>query len=130
MHVTEFDVLAVNYKKKVDTSGEEILCAILYFENSDKNRFAELKEHAKNNYASKNTKYIRAVTSVQSQLLNYQHNYDSNRKSQYQGVRNLLMFDQNGKTGNGKHKKKRINEKSEEILTTSHAMIVEEKTTM
>ena len=55
--------------------------------------------------------YPRTVTAVQSLLLNYQHNYNSNRNSQPNGVKNQLMFEQHGKTGdnkgNGKDKEQR-----------------------
>ena len=43
--------------------------------------------------------YKRTVAEVHSLLLNYQPNYNSNRKSQYQGVSNQLLFTHHGKTG-------------------------------
>ena len=52
--------------------------------------------------------YPRAVTAVQSLLLNYQPNYNSHRNSQFNRVSNQLMFAQRGKTrddeGGGKEK--------------------------
>ena len=52
--------------------------------------------------------YPRTVTVVQSFLLNYQPNYNSNRNPQSNGVINQLVFAQHGKTGNdeGDGKKK------------------------
>ena len=50
------------------------------------------------------------MTTVQSLLLDYQPNYNSNISSQSNGVSNQLMFAQCGKTGdnegNGKEKKR------------------------
>ena len=40
---TGFDSLQEDDKKESEKAGEEILCAILYMENSDKTRFADLK---------------------------------------------------------------------------------------
>ena len=76
-----------------------MLFAILYFENSDKARFTDLKKRVENDYILNKIKRPRTITEVQSLLLNYQNNYNSNRQSQYQGVRNQLMFAQRGKTG-------------------------------
>ena len=42
------------------------------------------------------------VTAVLSLLLNYQHNYNSNRNSQSKWVINQLIFAQSGKPGNKK----------------------------
>ena len=51
------------------------------------------------------------MTAVQSLLLNYQPNYNSNRNPQYNGVSNHLMFAQRRKTGDderdGKEKDQR-----------------------
>ena len=43
LHVTRFDALSKDDKKDSDAAGEELLCAILYLENSEKYRFAYLK---------------------------------------------------------------------------------------
>ena len=77
-----------------------MLCAILYLENSDKARFSDLKKCVENDYVLNKVEYPRTFTAVQSLLLNYQPNYNSNRNSQSNGVRNQLMFAQRGKTGN------------------------------
>ena len=52
--------------------------------------------------------YPRLVTAVQSLLLKYQPNYNSDRNSQSNGVRNQLVFAQRRKTedGEGGGKKK------------------------
>ena len=39
-----------NYKNWEDTPGEEMLCAILYLDNSDKSRLTDLNKTAKNDY--------------------------------------------------------------------------------
>ena len=64
----------------------------------------------------------RNITAVNSLLLNYQPNYNSNRQSLSQGVINQLMFAQLGETGDGEGEKNRVNKKP--------AMIVEKKFTM
>ena len=48
MHVTGFDALSENDRKEVEIAGEEMLCDILYLENSDKYRFSKLKKRIKN----------------------------------------------------------------------------------
>ena len=53
LHATGFYTMKENYKKEEDTSGEEVPCAILYLEKSDKARFSDLKKRAKNNYVLK-----------------------------------------------------------------------------
>ena len=65
-----------------------MLCAILYLENSDKARFADLKKRVENDYVLNKAEYPRKVTAVQSLLLNYQPNDNSHRKSLSKGVRN------------------------------------------
>ena len=60
---------------------------------------------------------------VQSLIFKYQPNYNSYRKSQYQGVRNQLMFSQHGKTGDYEGETKDYIQKPEEIFT----IIVEKK---
>ena len=86
-------------------------CAILYLDNSDKSRFADLKKSLENDYVLNKAEYPRTVTAVQSLLLNYQPNYKSYRNPQSNRVSNQLMFVQHGKTGDdegdGKEKEKR-----------------------
>ena len=88
-----------------------MLCSILYLENSDKARFADLKKRIKNDYVLNKAEYPRMVTAVQSILLNYQPNYNSHINSQSNGISNQLMFVHRGKTGydegNGKEKDQR-----------------------
>ena len=79
-----------------------MLCAILYLENSDKARFANLKKRVENDYVLNKVEFPRTVTAKQSLLLNYQHNYNSNRNSQSNGVSNQIMFAQRGKLGKTK----------------------------
>ena len=82
-----------------------MLCAILYLVNSDKARFSDLNKPVKNDCVLNKAKYPRTVTVVQILLLNYQPNYNSNSQSQYQGVRNQLMFAQRGENGDNEVKK-------------------------
>ena len=44
LHFTGFDVLKDHDNKESEISGEKMLCAILYLENSDKTRFSDLKK--------------------------------------------------------------------------------------
>ena len=110
-HNNGFDSLQEDEKKEAEKAGEEMLCTILYLENSDKSRFADLKKRIENDYVLNKAKYPRAVTTVQSLLLNYQPKYNSHRNSQSNGVSNQLMFAQRGKTGDnegdGKEKEQR-----------------------
>ena len=76
-----------------------MLCAILYLENSEKSRFSNLKKRVENDYVLNKGEYPRTVTKVQSLLLNYQPNYNSNRNYQYNEVSKQLMFSQHRKTG-------------------------------
>ena len=76
-----------------------MLCAILYLKNSDKAMFSDLKKCVESNYVLNKAEYTRTGIAVHSLLLNFQPNYNSNRRSQSQGVRNQLMFVQCGKTG-------------------------------
>ena len=39
LHITEFDAILDDDKKDADTSGEYIICGILYLENSEKSGF-------------------------------------------------------------------------------------------
>ena len=87
-------------------AGEEILCAILYIENSDKSRFSNLKKRVENDYVMKKSEYPRTAAEVYNILLYYQHNYKYNSNSQSNGVRNQLMFAQYGKNGDGKGDRK------------------------
>ena len=88
-----------------------MLCAILYLENSYKSRFVDLTKRVENDYVLNKAEYPRTVTAVQSLLLNYQPNYNSNRNYQSNRFGNQLMFAQSGKTGDnkdgGKEKKQR-----------------------
>ena len=70
---------------------------ILYLENWDKARFFDLKKRVETYYVLKKSEHPSTVTKLQSLLLNYQHNYNSNRTSQSNGVRNNLMFAQHNK---------------------------------
>ena len=76
-----------------------MICAIIFHENSDKARFPDLKKRVENDYVLNKAEYPRAVTAVQSLLLNYQPNYNSNINYQSNGVINQLMFVQHRKTG-------------------------------
>ena len=99
LHNTGFDYLQEDEKKEAEKAGEEMLCAILYLENSDKARFPDLKKSIENDYVLNKTEYPRMVTAVQSLILNYQPNYNSHRNYQPNGVINHIMFVQHGKTG-------------------------------
>ena len=99
LHNTVFDSLQENYKKEAEKAGEEMICAILYLDNSDKARFADLKKRVENDYVLKKSEYPSTVTTVHSLLLNYQPDYNSNRNYQSSGVRNQTIFAQHGKTG-------------------------------
>ena len=48
LHNSLFDSLQEDDKKEAEKAGEEMLCAILHLENSDKARFAELKKRIEN----------------------------------------------------------------------------------
>ena len=83
-----------------------MLCAIFYLEKTDKARFYDPKKRIKNNYFLNNAEYTRTVTALHRLLLNLYPNYNSNRKYQYQGVRNQLIFHSVVKLGMMKVKKK------------------------
>ena len=83
-----------------------MLCAVLYLENSDKVRFADLKKRIENDYVLNKAEYPSTVTTVHSLLLNYQPNNNSRINSQYNGVSNQLMFAQRGKTGDDEGNRK------------------------
>ena len=76
-----------------------MLCPIIYLDNSEKSRFSDLKKNVENDYVLKKAEYMRTVTAMQILLLKYQPTYNSNSKSQYQGISNQLMSTQHGKTG-------------------------------
>ena len=78
-----------------------MLCTIVYLEKSDKSRFANIKKRIKNDYVMNKVEYPNTVTAVKSLLLNYQPNYNSSRKSQYQVAGSQQMFPQRGKTWDG-----------------------------
>ena len=99
LHNTGFDYLLEDEKREAENAGEEMLCAILYLENSDKARFANLKKRVENKYVLNKAEYPRTVTAVQSLILNYQPNYNSHRNTQSNRVRNQLLFAQRGITG-------------------------------
>ena len=88
LHNTGFDYLQEDDKKETEKAGEEMLCVILYLENSDKARFADLKKRIENEYVLNKGEYSRTVTKLQSLLLKYQPNYNSHRNSQSNGVSN------------------------------------------
>ena len=56
--------------------------AILYLENSDKDRFSDLKKCVENDYALNKAEYPRTATAVNCLVLNYQPNYNSNKNPQ------------------------------------------------
>ena len=47
-----------------------MLCAILYLENSDRVRFADLKKRVENDYVLNKAEYPRTAIAVQSLILN------------------------------------------------------------
>ena len=71
LHTTGFDSLQEDEKQEAEKVGEEMLCAILYLENSEKSRFGDLKKRVENDYVMNKAEYPRAVTEVQSLLLNH-----------------------------------------------------------
>ena len=79
-----------------------MLCTILYMENSDKARFSGFKKRVENDYGLNKAEYPRTVAKLQSLLLNYQTNYNSDGNPQSNGVSNQLMSEQCGKTGEDK----------------------------
>ena len=107
-----------------------MLCAIVYLENSDKASFFDLKKRVQNDYVLNKAEYPRTVTAVQSLILNYQPNFNSYRNSQYNGVRNQLMFAQRGKTGDEEATENKRRRDPGEIWITSLATTVEKKVIM
>ena len=77
-------------------------------ENSDKDRFAELKKRIGNDYVMNKAEYPSTLTAVQSLLLNYHPNYNSNINSQSNGISNQLILVQRRKIGdNGGDRKEK-----------------------
>ena len=99
-------MLSDNDNEEAETAGEEMIWYILYLENSDKARFSDLNKRVENDYVLNKSEYPKTITAVQSLLLRYKPNYNSNRKYQYHCVRNQLMFTQRGKTRDEKRKEK------------------------
>ena len=83
-----------------------MLCAILYIENSDKHRFADLKKRVENDYFLNKAEYPITLTAVHSLLLKYQPNYKSNINYQSNGVIKQIKFSQRRKNGNNEGDKK------------------------
>ena len=81
LHNNGFYSLQEYEKKETEKAGEEMLCVILYLENSEKARFADLKKRVENNYVLNKVEHTRAVTTVHSILLKYQPTYNYNRIS-------------------------------------------------
>ena len=79
LHNNGFDFTKEDNKKDTEKAGEEMLCAILYMENSDKAGFANLEKRVWNDYVLNKAEYPRMVTTIHSLLLNYQPNYNYNR---------------------------------------------------
>ena len=101
-----------------------MICAILYLENSDKARFADLKKRVENDYLLNKAEYPRTVNTVQSLLLKYQPNYNSNRNPQSNGVSNQLVFSQRRKTGDHKgdwKEKKQRPRRNMDHITWNHS---------
>ena len=99
LHNTGYDSIQEDKNKESETAGEEMLCAILYLENTDKSRFSDLKKRVKKDYVISKAENPRTVTTMQSILLNYQHNYNYNINYQPNRVSNQIMFVKRGKTG-------------------------------
>ena len=64
LHVTGFYTLTNDYKKDMDILGEDILCTIIYLENSYKARFSYLNNIIGNDYVLKSR-------NIQGLLLRY-----------------------------------------------------------
>ena len=60
-HNTGFDYLQEYENKEAEKAVEEFLCAILYLENSQKSRFANLKKRVENDYVLNKVEYPRTV---------------------------------------------------------------------
>ena len=90
LHTNGFGALQDDDKTEEETAGEEMLCAIPYFENSNKSIFYDLKKRAKNNYVMNKAEFLSTVAAVQNLLLNFQHNYNSYMQSQFNDISNKL----------------------------------------
>ena len=99
LYAAIFYTLQDDDKKEAETAGEEILCAILYLENLEKSIFSDLKKLVENAYVFNKSEYPNIVITVQNLILNFQPDYNSNRKSQSQGVSNQFMFEKYGENG-------------------------------
>ena len=97
-HVTGFYALSDDDKKAEEIVIEQMICEILYLENSDKVRSSDLKKRIENEYVLNKAECARTVTAVQTLVLYYQPSYNYNNQYQFQGVSNQLMFSQCGKT--------------------------------
>ena len=64
LHTAGFDLLQENDNKESEMAGEEILCAILYLENSDKSRFADLEKPVETDYVLNKAEYPRTENAV------------------------------------------------------------------
>ena len=71
-----------------------MLCEILYIDNSDKSRFADLRKLVENDYVLNKAEYPRTVTAVQILLLKYQPNSNYNRNFESNRVNKQIMFAQ------------------------------------
>ena len=50
LYNTGFDSPQEDEKKEIEKAGEDMLCAMIYLENSDKARFADLKKRIENDH--------------------------------------------------------------------------------
>ena len=57
-----FGSLQEDGNKEAENSGEEMLCSILYLENSEKSRFSDFKKRVENEYVLNKVEYQRTVT--------------------------------------------------------------------
>ena len=105
-------------------AGEETLCEILYLKKLDQDIFADLKKRVENYYVLKKSEYPSMVTKVQIQMLNYQHNYNSNRNSYSSGVINHLMLRNAVKLGTTRVTEKRRSRDPVETWIILHATTV------
>ena len=71
LHTTDFYALQDNNKKDTEKAGEEMICAILYLENSDKYRYSDLKKRVENDYVLNKAEHPSTITAVQRLMLNY-----------------------------------------------------------
>ena len=107
LHNNWFDSLQEDEKNEAEKEGELMVCTILYLDNWYKVRFYNLKKYVENDYVLNKVEYPKAVSGVQSLLLNYQPNYNSDIKSQSNEVGNQFMFAQREKTGDNEGNRKK-----------------------